>query len=143
MLLIFSTPVLIRHLWQLETVHFLHWCIIRAVLLATKSVVLTNKKYFWRLLKGSNNLNIFIIALFSNCMFTFSIQPSGSLFLYYTKMHCSTHTVCTKWKIKNILDQCWHLGAKTCNNTGFIVNAFVYIVQDKSLYTSSSLNVAI
>ena len=30
---IFSTPVLIRHLWQLETLVFLHWCIILAVLL--------------------------------------------------------------------------------------------------------------
>ncbi len=25
MLIIFSTPVLIRHLWQLKTVVFLHW----------------------------------------------------------------------------------------------------------------------
>ncbi len=33
MLFIFSTPVLIRHLWQLKTVVFLHWCLIRAVLL--------------------------------------------------------------------------------------------------------------
>jgi hypothetical protein len=33
MLFIFSTPVLIRHLWQLKTVVFLHWCLIYAVLL--------------------------------------------------------------------------------------------------------------
>jgi hypothetical protein len=32
-LFIFSTPVLIRHLWQLKTVVFLHWCLKRAVLL--------------------------------------------------------------------------------------------------------------
>jgi hypothetical protein len=31
MMFIFSTPVLIRHLWQLKTVVFLHWCILRAV----------------------------------------------------------------------------------------------------------------
>jgi hypothetical protein len=31
---LFSTPVLIRHLWQLKTVVFLHWCLICAVLLA-------------------------------------------------------------------------------------------------------------
>jgi hypothetical protein len=30
---IFSTPLLIRHLWQLQTVVFRHWCLIRAVLL--------------------------------------------------------------------------------------------------------------
>ncbi len=29
----FLTPVLIRHLWQLKTVVFLHWCLLRAVLL--------------------------------------------------------------------------------------------------------------
>ncbi len=28
MWLIFSTPVLIRHPWQLRTVVFLHWCLI-------------------------------------------------------------------------------------------------------------------
>ncbi len=33
MLFIFSTPVLIRHLWQLKTVVFLLWCLISAVLL--------------------------------------------------------------------------------------------------------------
>ncbi len=33
MLFIFSTPVLIGHLWQLETVVFLQWCLICAVLL--------------------------------------------------------------------------------------------------------------
>jgi len=31
MLFIFSTPVLIRHLWQLKTVVFLHWCLICTV----------------------------------------------------------------------------------------------------------------
>ncbi len=30
---IFSTPVLIRHLWQLKTVVFQHWCLIHAVLM--------------------------------------------------------------------------------------------------------------
>jgi hypothetical protein len=32
MFFIFSTPVLIRHLWQLKTVVFQHWCPICAVL---------------------------------------------------------------------------------------------------------------
>ncbi len=29
---LFLTPMLIRRLWQLKTVVFLHWCLIRAVL---------------------------------------------------------------------------------------------------------------
>jgi hypothetical protein len=32
-LFIFSTPMLIRHLWQLNTVIFLLWCLIRTFLL--------------------------------------------------------------------------------------------------------------
>jgi hypothetical protein len=36
MLFIFSTPVLNRHLWQLKTVDFLHWCLMLAILLAKK-----------------------------------------------------------------------------------------------------------
>jgi len=31
MLLIFSAPVLIRHLWLLKTVVFMHWCLTGAV----------------------------------------------------------------------------------------------------------------
>ncbi len=30
---IFSLPGFIRHLWQLKTIVFLHWCLIRTVLL--------------------------------------------------------------------------------------------------------------
>ncbi len=33
MLFIFSTPLLIRHLWQLKTVVFLHRCLLGALLL--------------------------------------------------------------------------------------------------------------
>ncbi len=40
MLFIFSAPVLIRHLWQLKTVVFLHYCLICAVLLRCKNVIL-------------------------------------------------------------------------------------------------------
>ncbi len=36
MLFIFSTPVLIRLLWQLEAFVFLYWCLIYAVPLASK-----------------------------------------------------------------------------------------------------------
>ncbi len=42
MLFISSTPVLIRHLWQLKTFVFLHWCLIHAVQL----VLNTNAKSY-------------------------------------------------------------------------------------------------
>jgi hypothetical protein len=35
----FLTPVLIRHLWQLKTVVFLHWCLICAVPLISKETL--------------------------------------------------------------------------------------------------------
>jgi hypothetical protein len=41
MLLIFTTPVLIIHLWQLKTAVFLHRCPIRAVLLKFMCDVIT------------------------------------------------------------------------------------------------------
>ncbi len=46
MLFIFSMPELIRHLWQLKTVVFLHWCIIcTLVLYITATVVLLDLVY--------------------------------------------------------------------------------------------------
>jgi len=51
----FSTPRLIRHLWQLKTVIFLHWCVMHAALLTmTGFGTLTNWCYHhvltkWRL----------------------------------------------------------------------------------------------
>ncbi len=60
MLFIFSTPVLIRYLWQLKTVVFLHWCLICAVLLYhyCSNVVIT-WKIGW---VYSNYTNFYILA---------------------------------------------------------------------------------
>jgi hypothetical protein len=41
----FSTPVLIRHLWQLKTVVFLHWCLKLSVVLAM--FFFYNTVYLW------------------------------------------------------------------------------------------------
>ncbi len=49
----FSTPVLIRHLWQLNIVVFLHWCLIDTVLLLglcwpqEKKFKPKSSKYLW------------------------------------------------------------------------------------------------
>ncbi len=42
MLFIFSTPVVIRRLWQLVNVVFLHWCLIGTVLLIARTFGLLN-----------------------------------------------------------------------------------------------------
>ncbi len=48
MLFIFSTPVSIRHLWQLKTVVFLHWCLI-CVPLNLEESTLTGKIFLHRM----------------------------------------------------------------------------------------------
>jgi hypothetical protein len=40
---ILLTPVLFRHLWQLQTVAFLHWCLKHAVLLTDVTITLLDK----------------------------------------------------------------------------------------------------
>ena len=43
----FSTPVVIRHLWQLKTLIFLHWCLRHVVLLRSCQDRLNNPKQMW------------------------------------------------------------------------------------------------
>ncbi len=66
----FLTPVLIRHLWQLKTVVFLHRCLIRALLLAEYfatllhgTTFLTHLKLFFCLIWAVWHLNHFIWKL--------------------------------------------------------------------------------
>ncbi len=48
MLFIFSTTVLIRYLWQLKTVVFLHWCLKCTVLLKKHAAfVFLIKRFFF------------------------------------------------------------------------------------------------
>jgi hypothetical protein len=54
-IVLFSTPVLIRHLWQLKTAVFLHRCPICTVLL------LANVRLNWQSLPGTNTLVIWRI----------------------------------------------------------------------------------
>ncbi len=49
--------MLIRHLWQLKTVVFLHWCLIRAVQLG--SVLLLKTKYE-KTVVAQNKSNLFL-----------------------------------------------------------------------------------
>ncbi len=41
----FSTPGLIRHLWRLKTVVFLHWCLICAILLLLQMIGAANRRW--------------------------------------------------------------------------------------------------
>jgi hypothetical protein len=53
----FSTSVLFRHVWQLKTVVFLHWCLICAVLFKNSN---TNSRMF-----PEQNLNIYIRMIYA------------------------------------------------------------------------------
>ncbi len=46
MLFTFSTPVLVRPLWQLKTVVFLHWCLMLVVLLHENMFVIKTAAHF-------------------------------------------------------------------------------------------------
>jgi hypothetical protein len=48
----FFKPVLIRHLWQLKTVVFLHWCLIHAVLLNETAMLLQKSSSHYSLSAG-------------------------------------------------------------------------------------------
>ncbi len=58
MLFIFSTPVLIRHLWQLKTVAFLHWCLICTFLLDSDA----NKTSFLRFVYTRDMYMAFLLS---------------------------------------------------------------------------------
>jgi len=66
MLLIFSTPVLIRHRWQLKTVVFLHWCLICAVLLGIRGNMKASGRELWPSFQPGNTTSLFSLPCF-NC----------------------------------------------------------------------------
>jgi len=56
--LIFSTLVLIRHVWQLKTVVFIHWCILRVVPLTLVLKKWTTFKYIFELWPPDVRVNV-------------------------------------------------------------------------------------
>ncbi len=60
----FQIPVLIRHLWQLKTVVFMHWCLISAGLLIDPTDVSSEKANKSKILKDKNRGNRICIELF-------------------------------------------------------------------------------
>jgi hypothetical protein len=54
-LFIFSTPVLIRHLWQLKTVVFLHWCLMCVVLFNHFAIWQCSTAFLWQQHNKTNN----------------------------------------------------------------------------------------
>jgi len=76
MVFIFSMPVLIRHLWQLKTVVFLHWRLICAALLSHDSVIIT----LWT----SNNQHIIILQSTYDILTIISRSPYNHSMIIYT-----------------------------------------------------------
>jgi hypothetical protein len=64
MLFIFSATVLIRHLWQLKTVVFLHYCLIHAVLLKISFLDAAERQQQQQQLKVFNYIKKYAIYLF-------------------------------------------------------------------------------
>jgi hypothetical protein len=101
MLFIFSTPVLIRHLWQLQTILFQHWCVICALPLVTKPVRLSYFSYScpseppyvkplalpskirlgWKLLAVTSTLAYYATVLFTDVKKCYSSGPDLSVII--------------------------------------------------------------
>ncbi len=84
MLFIFSTPVLIRYLWQLKTVVFLHLCLMRTVLLPkiNSLIILAHIiTIYWvgRYVKGEN-IEV-VLAEFSTLRLTVLFQSDVTTWL--------------------------------------------------------------
>ena len=76
MLSICSTSVLIRHLWQLNTIVFLHWCLICVVLL--KRMVLIKLSLFPYAMANSIQLVIIPQNQWSSKIFRFALIIEGT-----------------------------------------------------------------
>ncbi len=72
MVFIFSTPVLIRHLWQLKTVVSLHWCLICTVSLCSTYVQSGNTKGGSIIVPLTSCLTGLEIDVYDNWQFLFS-----------------------------------------------------------------------
>ncbi len=83
----FSTPVLIRHLWQLKTVVFLHWCLICTVLFSVTTLGIYPRekctvveKNFWRYSLG----NLYSRNIISNNYHKYWFTHAGTVELLVT-----------------------------------------------------------
>ncbi len=73
----FSTQILIRYLWQLKTVVFLHWCLICAVLLQYST------NFPWNL---STHCTLRICNVYST-------GPNGQFHKHFTSLTCSSSII--------------------------------------------------
>jgi hypothetical protein len=87
----FFTPVLIRHLWQLKTVFFLHWCLICPVLLTTLAKA---KAKIWSITYDHNRsfkILATVITIINYDRKTFIVQATGVNIIKLFTMVISCH----------------------------------------------------
>ncbi len=104
-MLFILTPVLIRCLWQLKTVVFLHWCLIH-VLFATRSI--KDNKDKWH---GIITLYHYPDCYYAECHVLFGVMLSVMFYL----LLC---WVSFKW-----VSLCWMLWHPLFFSVGFLVTA--------------------
>jgi hypothetical protein len=99
-LLIFPTPVLIRHPWLLKTVVFQHWCLICAILLveAVRSLLyLDQEPFLWNIF-GVNFCILLINEIVKTCM-------NSKLFVELKNdKHFSCNSVFSETRLNTSLD---------------------------------------
>jgi hypothetical protein len=97
MLFIFSTPLLIRHLWQLKTVIFLYWCLISALPLVRMMQLGIIEISLNRLVNGATASLVVNVGSAGGCqkyrqskqahLMTLTCQPVPALFVPATSTH--------------------------------------------------------
>jgi len=106
----FLTPLLFRHLWQLKTVIFLHWCLIRALLLV--SSVQTFSKSNWERLrrvvwiqwKSRFQIHIYYSWQQWKCITIYNTTEFNLHQKHLLQMHKYVFEQCRKFKTLNNID---------------------------------------
>jgi hypothetical protein len=86
MLFIFSIPVLIRHLWELKTVVFLHWCLLRrAVLLFVEQKLMLGCCFKAHLHHGENLAKLVHLKKTKKAFWIFKTLKLNTIFVIVKK----------------------------------------------------------
>jgi hypothetical protein len=107
MLFIFSTPVLIRHLWQLSTVNLLHRCVIRVFFISSVEIRVTGEKPLQANVSAEDyfSLSLFLYPpqfSYSNIHFWSVDSYPVSDWLYQVSLSWTTYFSKHQWRHKEV-----------------------------------------
>jgi hypothetical protein len=127
MLFNFSTQVLIKHLWQLKTVVYLHWCLISVVLLQLKKALFDRFLIENFVISWLNLLRRFrLVGATTSSIKTLSITTL-SILTPRIKTYLVTFRILTLTQLNNNLPLC---GVSSCWVSRFFIFMLNVIMQN-------------